>query len=96
MQTPRRDIGLGSSYLIRVVGELHAGWLDYYDEISVVVSLHPGFPCVSTICAHNVDQALLMGILNTLYEYQFPILSLECLSSSETTRSPTPPVEGVT
>lgn len=71
-------------YLIRLLGNLDARWLDYFADISIVVSNYGG-PCVSTICMHSSDQATLMGILNSLYNFQYPILSLEAFNLSEAT-----------
>ncbi len=69
-----------ATYLIRVMGNLDKRWLDYFDEISIMVTETPDNSYVSTICVHDSDQALLMGILNSLYDYQFPIVSLQCLN----------------
>ncbi len=71
------------SYLIRVNGDLDASWLDYYRDISILVSEFPDAPSISTICLRNADQATLLGILNALYNYQFPIVYLEQASSLE-------------
>ena len=36
---------------------------------------------VTTLQGVLADQAALAGVLNTLYTYQFPILSVECLGA---------------
>ncbi len=71
------------TYLIRVIGELDARWLDRFKEISITVTAAPGMTYVSTICTHDADQAMLVGILNALYNYQYPIFYLKCLDSPE-------------
>ncbi len=77
VQTRRPTIEPRATYLIRVFGEVDACWLDYFSGISIMVSEEPGMWRISTICAPDSDQARLMGILNSLYDYQFPILYLE-------------------
>lgn len=67
-------------YLIRVQGNLDASWLEYY-AISIVVSAPPGDSPVSTICLHDSDQASVLGILNSLYDHGFPLLSVERLDA---------------
>lgn len=66
-----------SIYLIRLIGELDAQWLEYFKDISIAVSTGTGHPDVSTISLHGADQAQLLGLLNMLYSYQYPILSIE-------------------
>lgn len=66
-------------YLIRVQGNLDAVWIDYFDRISIVVSAPEGEPPVTTICTHDSDQAALLGILNSLYDFGFPLLYLQRL-----------------
>ena len=67
-------------YLIRVLGELDGRWLDYFDGISIVVDAPPGKKTVSTLCTHNSDQAAVLGILNSLYQYGYPLLSLQLVA----------------
>jgi hypothetical protein len=81
MQTQPSPMDMHGMYLIRVQGPLDATWLDYFAGISIVVLLIPGISCISTLCTHDADQAMLMGILNSLYNSQFPILSLEQIGS---------------
>lgn len=66
-------------YLIRVLGNLDIKWLDYFDDISIVVTQAPGASNVSTVYTHNSDQAAVMGILNSLYQYGYPLLAVELL-----------------
>lgn len=68
-----------ASYLIRVFGNLDVKWLDYFEDISIVVTQAPGAAHVSTVCTHNSDQAAVLGILNSLYQYGYPLLSVELL-----------------
>lgn len=66
-------------YLIRVLGELDSHWLDYFDGISIAVNASEGKNSISTLCTHESDQAAVMGILNSLYQFGYPLLYLQLL-----------------
>lgn len=66
-------------YLIRVLGELDSRWLDYFDGISISVNASEGKDSISTLCTHESDQAAVMGILNSLYQFGYPLLYLQLL-----------------
>lgn len=66
-------------YLIRVLGELDSRWLDYFDGISIAVNVRGDNSSISTLCTHESDQAAVMGILNSLYQFGYPLLYLQLL-----------------
>lgn len=66
-------------YLIRVQGNLNSAWLEYEDDLTIIVTSPMGLGPVSTLCTHAADQAALLGILNRLYTFGYPILYLECV-----------------
>jgi hypothetical protein len=66
-------------YLIEVVGDLDAKWLEFFDDISIVVTEQPGSLRLSTLCTHSSDQATVLGILNSLYLYGYPLVSLRLI-----------------
>lgn len=66
-------------YLIRVIGELDKRWLGYFDEISIAVCVGTGPITVSTICTHHADQAAVFGLLNSLYDFGYPVIYFEKL-----------------
>lgn len=70
MDTPSR-------YLIRVVGELDKSWLGFFDTLSIVVCTGAAPYTISTVCTHQADQAAVMGLLNSLYDFGYPIVSFE-------------------
>lgn len=80
-RVPPSEIGMASqnTYLIRVRGNVSASWLEYFDDISIVVSTSVNRPPISTICTHSADQAALLGILTRLYTFGYPIFSVECI-----------------
>ncbi len=68
-----------ANYKIRVQGRLDA---KYSDELGgmIITSTADGknLP-VTTLVGHLVHQAALSGVLNTLYEFHLPLLSVENL-----------------
>ncbi|MCG3142407.1 MAG: hypothetical protein HDKAJFGB_03875 [Anaerolineae bacterium] len=68
-------------YLIRVLGELDSAWLDYFGDISLAVNTRRGESSVTTLCAHAADQAAVLGILNSLYQFGYPLLSLQLVQA---------------
>ncbi len=67
------------TYLIRVQGDVDTDWLEYFHDISLAVCAAGGAPPVTTICTHNADQTRVLGILNSLYNFGYPLLSVERL-----------------
>ena len=68
-----------ADYTIRVAGILDQRWSDYLSgmTISTEVSGVEGHAAISTLKGRLVDQAALLGVLNALYDYQYPLLTLE-------------------
>jgi hypothetical protein len=79
MATPYKRIDPPMTYIIRVIGELDAGWLDKFRDTSILITMLPGIGCVSMICTHNADQGVLVGLINALYNHEYPIIGLKCL-----------------
>ena len=80
-----RKLTLDSSaaYQICVQGTLDYDCSDYLQGMAISTghdeSQHP----VTTLTGQLVDQAALLGVLITLYDfYQLPLLSVECVSTS--------------
>lgn len=66
-------------YLIRVIGEVDRRWLGYFDGISIVVCIGASPFTISTVCAHHADQAAVFGLLNSLYDFGYPVIYFEKL-----------------
>ena len=66
-----------ATYLIRIHGNLDVRWIDYFHSISIAVMGRLGSLSTTTICAHDADQADLLGILNSLYNFGYPLLGVE-------------------
>ena len=67
------------NYKIQVQGRLSRTWADYLGGMAVSSS-NQGQWTVTTLSGQAVDQAALMGLLNSLYDLGLPLLSVECQS----------------
>jgi hypothetical protein len=65
-------------YRIRVAGQLDARWADRFGGMSVVAAVESGEPCAE-LTGYLADQSALYGVLNTLYDYHYPLLYVEYL-----------------
>jgi hypothetical protein len=82
-----RDVFDGRAvYRICVQGRIAAISADRLPDMEVtVVPLEDG-GAVSTLIGEVRDQAALAGVLNTLYEWHLPVLSLQRLSARPASR----------
>ena len=64
-------------YRIKVQGELPESWSDRLQGMSIKVDSLDGNVPVSILEGPLRDQAALSGLLNTLYEMHYPVLSVE-------------------
>lgn len=78
LRPPEIDMASFSDYLIRVQGNISVDWTDYFN-ISIMVLVPPGASAISTICAHETDQAGLYGLLDRLYTQGYPLLCVKFL-----------------
>ncbi len=70
-------------YTIRIVGMLDEKWSARLGGMSVTTtSDQDKQTTVTMLTGRLADQAALLGVLNTLYDYRYPLLSVECLSST--------------
>lgn len=65
------------TYKIKIPGTLNENWLDWDERISIEVKkdLYPEPISLLTV---NVDQAELHGLLQLLYSFGIPLISVEC------------------
>lgn len=87
MMTPEKSLNLSSlaKYRIRIKGYLDNTWADQLGGMTITNHLASRRPLVTILSGHVIDQAELLGILNTLYSLGFSLLSLEYLDSDEPT-----------
>jgi hypothetical protein len=69
-------------YRIRVAGRIDARWADRLGGLRVSDAVDSGEPCAE-LTGYLADQAALYGVLNTLYDYHFPLLYVEYLGPAE-------------
>ena len=72
-----------SIYKIRVCGHLEGSWSDHFCGLQVTPSRGTDGQPETILVGRVVDQAMLSGILNSLYEMHLPVLSAECVDSND-------------
>ncbi len=65
-------------YRVRVQGRVPLDWSTRLMGMNITSSYDDNEES-STLVGRLPDQSALSGVLNTLYETQFPVLSVECL-----------------
>jgi hypothetical protein len=65
-------------YRVRVQGSIPLDWSARLMGMNITTSIDADDD-QSTLVGRLPDQAALSGVLNTLYDTQFPVLSVECL-----------------
>jgi hypothetical protein len=68
-------------YRISVQGRIGDAFTDRLGGMEITVILIDGGGAVTTLFGELRDQAALAGVLNTLYEWHLPVLSLQRLSA---------------
>jgi hypothetical protein len=70
-------------YRIKVRGELPESWSERMQGMSITVDRSEENGPVSVLEGPLRDQAALSGVLNTLYERHFPVLSVQQIEKTE-------------
>jgi len=70
-------------YSITAVGRLDKSSSDRLGGLEIVCTKAEGSdePAVTTLKGVLIDQAALLGVLNTLYNWHYPLLSVECFGN---------------
>ena len=76
-QRVRRDAP--ATYRIQIQGCLDASWSDRLGGMTISTAQPAGEVPVTTLAGKLVDQAALGGVLSTVYELGYPLLSVERL-----------------
>ena len=84
--TDWKDFKLESpaTYRIRVQGRFDSNWIDQVTGMSISEDTRKGGPSVTTLVGYLKDQAMLSGILNSLYDLRLTLLSVENLDEKQT------------
>ena len=69
-------------YQIKIAGQLNENWSAWTDEMDIHIETDAsGF--ATTTLTRAMDQAALLGLLRQLYYLGFPLISVNCVQSSE-------------
>jgi hypothetical protein len=68
-----------ATYRIQIQGHLGQNWVDYLGGLAISVGGEPD-QAVTTLSGKVLDQAALVGILNSLYDMGYPLLCVEYLT----------------
>lgn len=68
-----------ATYRIRIKGQLDASWSDRLAGMTLTISGGKDTPNMTVLEGRLKDQTALTGVLNTLYDLQLPLLSVDCL-----------------
>ncbi len=66
-------------YTIRVAGVLDKNWSGYFGGLTIKTKMigSEEQTSITTLSGRMEDQAALLGLLNALYDYHYPLLSIE-------------------
>ena len=80
-----RDLKINSPaiYRIRVQGKLEPYWSENLGGMQITPNEKEDSATETLLVGRISDQAELSGVLNTLYDMHFPVLSVECLEKLE-------------
>ena len=70
-------------YKIRVRGRLDDSWSDSLGGMQITQASGTDGQPETILVGRVVDQAMLAGILNSLYEKHLPVLSAKCVNSGD-------------
>jgi hypothetical protein len=73
-----------ATYRIRINGHLDANWLDRLNDMKIITMREGDTPETTTLEGRLIDQAAIIGVLNTLYDLGLPLVSVECLDCTNT------------
>ncbi len=70
-----------ATYRISILGTLEKKWSEYYGgmtiEHTIVLQQYP----VTILTGLLTDQSALIGVINTLYDFGYPIPTVECVEA---------------
>lgn len=70
-------------YQIQIVGKLESSWSDRLGGMKITVESQVGKVAITTLNGQVLDQCALAGVLTTLHELHFPILSLKYVARND-------------
>jgi hypothetical protein len=82
-QPTRLTLHHPAHYCISVQGVLDESWADTFGGLTIVSDATACPGPVTTLTGPAIDQALLLGLLNYLYDLGLPLLSVERLADED-------------
>lgn len=76
-------LGAPGTYCIRVQGHLGESWSDRLGGMAITVARQPDGQTVTTLRGRVADQAALLGVVNSLYDLGFCLLSVQRVESQQ-------------
>ena len=83
-----RDIG--RTYQIRVLGKLHPGWAHWFNAVQISADHSQSRNPETTLHCTGIDQPMLRGILNKLWDMNLTILAVWTREESPEEARPNP------
>jgi len=77
------NISYPATYRIRISGHLDTSWSDRLAGVTITTSGGKYSHNITLLEGSLIDQAALAGVLNTLFDLQLPLISVECLDCTE-------------
>ena len=68
-------------YRISILGSLDVNWSDYCGGMTIEHECDPKRYTMTTLTGRLVDQSALLGVLNSLHDIGYPIISVECVEA---------------
>ena len=72
------NLGTPAAYCIKIRGYLDDDWSNRLGGMDIQHTLTDSGITITTLQGIMIDQAALFGVLNSLYNLGFPILSVKC------------------
>ena len=80
---PKLTLDNPATYRISVQGYLGEKWSDYLQGMTITTQSDEENYSVTILTGCLIDQAALLGVLNGLYNYHLPLISVELISVNE-------------
>ena len=83
METYRSSVSMfeSATYRISIVGTLDEQWSDYCGGMTIEHDLMRDQYPITVLTGRLLDQAALIGVINLLYDFGFPLLAVECVEA---------------
>ncbi len=74
---PRMSLLESVTYRIRILGHLDTNLSEYYGGMTIEQTKEPQYGVMTILTGRLGDQCALIGVLNSLHDIGYPILSVE-------------------